>query len=817
MARLQFPDAASVDRVQATANLPLLSASGAQARLYLDDEGTQLADITDLDGVAIPGALMLLNDLSRIPEFLGPVSGVDRLWVRVDGGAPLPVDAQVSARIASVNSSVDSRLAAEREFGALTYTQQKFGQRLVEILDGDIRDCSLLASTDSVGAENPTNVPPDPHEWVYKLAERAAEAYPLFTVRFIPYDFNGFTWRDPMVLQTGSVHAVTTGTFTSGSLVITGTGFSARWVGRPVTSTYLPAGTVVTSVAGNGEFLNVSQAATSSGPAPMTFGARTLTVWGAGTPSRYVQQQMAHVDSLFTFTQPDLILIGQGHNFGLTEEDKRSTLLAFTETVALACPRAEIVLIAQNPKTTAPDEVLYPMVLREIAQRRGYGFIDMRRVFRLVDPTDVGLLDGDPAHPNDTGHELWADTIWSRMTPRDPWHVPNSQQPSSFTDPTDNLLVNGDFATFAPLVGWSIINAAVTQDTTNYETHGYGVKLVPAAAGASSYLEQEVDAATLRRVKGQWLTASARLFVPSTPDIQAGVVMFVDTNATNTVTQSTPTTDEGADGFRWSSVSYQVRADCTRLRIRLYADSGTDGGGTATFDRAVVAPGVLPRDGRLEVLDARQATARALHVSADSLNLSDGAAVTSWTDLSSYGRHLVQATGARQPTFVTGAQNGLPVVRFDGTDDFLQAVFSLPRPYVAFVVARFRTAYSAEAYVLSGAGNTAGELARVSSTGMNLQSTTAGSTLTTTPESWHVYTAIFGSPSGVLSADAGTPVATTNIGGTSPLGVTVGASGLGNATSPAAIDVGEIVVFYGFMPDAPKAAEIARLRAKWGI
>jgi hypothetical protein len=53
---------------------------------------------------------------------------------------------------------------------------------------------------------------------------------------------------------------------------------------------------------------------------------------------------------------------------------------------------------------------------------------------------------------------------------------------------------------------------------------------------------------------------------------------------------------------------------------------------------------------------------------ADSLSLSDGDPVTSWTDSSGNGKTM--ATGVA-PSYQTNELNGLPIVRFDGTDDRL--------------------------------------------------------------------------------------------------------------------------------------------------
>jgi hypothetical protein len=53
------------------------------------------------------------------------------------------------------------------------------------------------------------------------------------------------------------------------------------------------------------------------------------------------------------------------------------------------------------------------------------------------------------------------------------------------------------------------------------------------------------------------------------------------------------------------------------------------------------------------------------------VGLSDGDDVTTWSDLSGYGRHATQATAGNKPHYKTNIQNGKPVVRFDGTDDWM--------------------------------------------------------------------------------------------------------------------------------------------------
>jgi len=60
---------------------------------------------------------------------------------------------------------------------------------------------------------------------------------------------------------------------------------------------------------------------------------------------------------------------------------------------------------------------------------------------------------------------------------------------------------------------------------------------------------------------------------------------------------------------------------------------------------------------------------------ADSFSLSDGTAIggtgNAWVDQSANGNNATQATSGNQPLFKTAIVNGKPVIRFDGSDDFL--------------------------------------------------------------------------------------------------------------------------------------------------
>ena len=70
-------------------------------------------------------------------------------------------------------------------------------------------------------------------------------------------------------------------------------------------------------------------------------------------------------------------------------------------------------------------------------------------------------------------------------------------------------------------------------------------------------------------------------------------------------------------------------------------------------------------------LNARHAGAMFV-LDARFIDQADNTAVSTWADRSGNGYDVSQATGANQPTLQTQEQGGSSIVRFDGTNDFLQ-------------------------------------------------------------------------------------------------------------------------------------------------
>lgn len=79
-----------------------------------------------------------------------------------------------------------------------------------------------------------------------------------------------------------------------------------------------------------------------------------------------------------------------------------------------------------------------------------------------------------------------------------------------------------------------------------------------------------------------------------------------------------------------------------------------------------------------------------LWLDADAITgLSDGDPVATWEDQSVNERDFTQGTAGYKPTYQTNELNGLSIVRFDGSDDFLEsASISISQPMTVYSVVK---------------------------------------------------------------------------------------------------------------------------------
>lgn len=84
--------------------------------------------------------------------------------------------------------------------------------------------------------------------------------------------------------------------------------------------------------------------------------------------------------------------------------------------------------------------------------------------------------------------------------------------------------------------------------------------------------------------------------------------------------------------------------------------------------------------------------------------VTDGDPIGSWDDASGNANHAQQSTSGFRPQLKTSILNGLPVIRFDGTDDFLDGLSSI-HTHRWFVVAKIPHAgFEAEGLITGGSG-----------------------------------------------------------------------------------------------------------------
>lgn len=86
------------------------------------------------------------------------------------------------------------------------------------------------------------------------------------------------------------------------------------------------------------------------------------------------------------------------------------------------------------------------------------------------------------------------------------------------------------------------------------------------------------------------------------------------------------------------------------------------------------------------IVDPDDVAGLILNLEADALGLSDNDTVTTWTDSSLEGNDATQATPGSKPVFKTNQLNGLPIVRFDGSNDFMTVAGFTKGAFTAFYV-----------------------------------------------------------------------------------------------------------------------------------
>lgn len=441
-------------------------------------------------------------------------------------------DAVLAALVADISSATHEAIAAN-DGGAEAATA-----RLMSKLRADHGDASLVYVGDSTTAIYGT-------PWTTRLATKLGQQFPSYTVKIAQWNTNNTPYVDP--------------------------GVYGAW-------TTLQTGT----------------------------GAHTLWVYNGGAGGTNLFYPLTQLENMVVAPNPDLVVIDHGANQLLftgthTPDDFRAAYLVLTESIRAVVPSTPLLCMSQHIITTpgAPDSFLIAEEVRQVCEARGYGYVNMTQVSADYGAAWATGYMSDGAHANDAGQQVWADTLWKRAFAKaKPQNVP--QMPSSFLSPVGkDLLLNGQFSSFAPPAapyGWVASNVTLAKDTVNTENvngNGYSLKMTSTGAGVAT-LGQGVSAALLNRLKGRYVTLTARVRA-DTPAADStssrGTLQLYDG-----VSSTMGIYDIWSDGaFVYHSITQKVSAAATQLTCWLVCDNlGTNVGTINQWEWVTLVEGVLP-------------------------------------------------------------------------------------------------------------------------------------------------------------------------------------------------------------------------------
>lgn len=190
--------------------------------------------------------------------------------------------------------------------------------------------------------------------------------------------------------------------------------------------------------------------------------------------------------------------------------------------------------------------------------------------------------------------------------------------------------------------------------------------------------------------------------------------------------------------------------------------------------------------------------------------LSDGDPVASWADESGNGQTATQADATKQPVYKTGIVNGLPVLRFDGSNDHLVSGLVRTQPYTAIAVVKATT--GGNEYYLDGASQNQG-IATATGSGILIYAGGVLTGLTVNMAVPQVVSTVFNGASSLMSSGGSTVTGDAGTGNTT--GTTIGSDGAG--TNCLNGDIAEMI-FYDTALSTPNRQLVeGYLGAKYGI
>jgi hypothetical protein len=199
--------------------------------------------------------------------------------------------------------------------------------------------------------------------------------------------------------------------------------------------------------------------------------------------------------------------------------------------------------------------------------------------------------------------------------------------------------------------------------------------------------------------------------------------------------------------------------------------------------------------------------------------LVDGDPVATWEDAHTSNKDLTQATSAARPTYQTNELNGLPIVRFDGTDDWMTNTgFTLAQPTTVFIVFVPRLVNSSsQVFVYDGLGGNRQALFWQADDRLRYYAgTVIDSSTAVTQDAEQLVTVVFnGASSGIEINGAAGSAGNAGAQGFSST-INLGAQQSG-AADFAQIDVAEFLVYDTALSAGDRDSVESYLTTKWGL
>jgi len=235
---------------------------------------------------------------------------------------------------------------------------------------------------------------------------------------------------------------------------------------------------------------------------------------------------------------------------------------------------------------------------------------------------------------------------------------------------------------------------------------GTGDVVGPASATNGNVVLFDGTSGKLIKDGGAPLTAGHTILDEGTPLTQRANLNFIGSGVTvtddagNNRTVVTITTSGGGGGHTIQdegvSLTQRTKLNFVGTGVTVIDDSSND-----ATKVTITASG-----GGTSPIQPDSISGLVMWLKADAIvGLSDSDPITTWEDSSSANNDASQSTANKKPLYKTSVINGLPVVRFDGTDDSFSTTWVPSHPFTIFFVAKSNSGYNTRGRAIAGTNN----------------------------------------------------------------------------------------------------------------